>query len=325
MVEMESVPTGDAAAMRPYARLLTGLVLGLLLFVSLVNYFVDPFGMMGRNQLGIFLSSEREQRQATANSWPHDAVFLGNSKLSMQNPELLKGFDWYNMSFSGARIEELVGMMEAYVVDDELVVLGLDLWMFNENYDLFPKKFKPYGWRTTAERYLVSYDALVASLQTIYYWWNDRTVMSLPGGYTNQELAAELERADPRRDFAGIYDYFRNTAAHNFSFSEWRLQLLREAKQKMEERGVEMLVFIHPQNKLMRDLLATEEFQPHWERFQREIRTLFPNVVDLSDSEYSEDRDFFLKDPVHYTPKVSTDFLNEAVIPQSKRYQARQD
>jgi len=303
-----------------YVRWLLGMAVVLLFLVALINYWVDPFGIFGRNRVGIYTASEREQRQGTAPWWERDAIVLSNSKLSMQDPSRLQGFEWYNMSASGARVEELTGMLEAYVRDEKLVVLGLDMWMFNESYAPTGKPFRPLGWQRVAEHYLLNASCLMKSIEALQKSARNEPVMSFPGGYTNEELAAITEREDPRRDFTSIYDFFIKQMAANYIFSERRLDHLRGLKEEMDKRGVELLVFLHPQNQLMRDLMATPEYQPHVERFLREMRALFPNLIDLTDSEYAEDRDFFLKDPIHYTPQVSTDFLNEAVIPQARAY-----
>jgi len=305
--------------MQRYSRILLWITVPVLGFVTLVNYFIDPFGRFDNNRLGIYTASEREQRQATARRWPHDAVFLSNSKLSMQNPAELDDFQWYNMAVSGARVEELTGMMRQYVRDQKAVVLGLDFWMFNESYQPVIKEFRPTSWRSIMERYLVNGTCFIKSVQTVMKWWRGEPPISLPGGYSNRELINRIERENPERDYGAIKDWFSRSMAANFVYSEQRIQLLRAIKVEMAQRNVRLKVFLHPENRELQEFVRTPENAGHYLRFQQEIRGIFPDLIDLTESDYAKyEENFFLKDPIHYTPETSTRFFNEAIIPKLK-------
>ncbi len=309
--------------MQRYVILYLTLVCTLLLLAGAVNILVDPFGIFDLNQRGIYTASEREQRQGAAPKRSFDAVVLANSKLSMQDPGRLEGFDWFNLSASGARVEELTGLLDVYVHDQELAVLGIDFWMFDEAGTPVLGSFRPQSARRILERYVFNGTTLWRSFETLHGWWTNEPPLSLPGGFSNKELAARIEREAPQRNFQPSFEQFRQTFARGFVLSEARLAALRTIRDTMESRGVELVVFLHPQNRLMRDLMDAPEFREAAARFEQEIRAIFPDLIDLTDSVYSEDQAFFLTDPIHYTPQVSTDFLNREVIPRSRRYQER--
>ena len=48
---------------------------------ALMNCFIDPFDRLGRNRLGVYVMAEREVKASEVTRFPHNALFVGNSRM----------------------------------------------------------------------------------------------------------------------------------------------------------------------------------------------------------------------------------------------------
>jgi len=303
-----------APEMAAYGKWLLFGACGLLLAVVIFNAVVDPFGVTGLNRVGVYVVREREYKMTRIHHTPHNAVLLSHSRLSAQDPRLLEGWKFFNLAVGGGKLEELSAMLKDTKERPELVVLGLDFWMFNERYWPRAEPYKSITFRRLFERYLLSLD---------YFWesWNalahaargDTHVVHAPG-FLDAEFWRKGGESDPKK-----LQLVMDSVVRDYAYADWRTQELRDLKKWLEDREIPLVVFLHPESPILRAELTGPELAGHYENWRREMAGVFPDVIDLTASEYAVAENYYRYDPVHYKPEVSIAFLNEVVIPEAKR------
>jgi len=111
------------------------IVLIVLTFVIITAYVVDPYNDLGRNRIGLFFSTSRQEVNRI-NETPHDAIIIGSSRVAVIRADYLCGYDFYNASFESALPEEIFLYLKEYAHDIDLVMVGIDFYMFNQK--VFP-------------------------------------------------------------------------------------------------------------------------------------------------------------------------------------------
>jgi len=300
--------------MRGYFFSVIGGALAVVLAKAVFIATVDPIGRLGWNHGGIYFALEREQKESAVKWRGHDAVFFTNSKLSMQDPAELDAYRWFNFAAGGMRIEEMAGFVEAYVRDQSACVLGLDVWMMHAGHPPVTEVAHPRPWFAWLPSYLTSWRSFFRTTGTLQRRWAGVSPVITSGGFLDATLFAErLARKNIGGDAEWDF-WFEQNLMSNFVYCEKRLTMLKQIRDTLKQRGVKLVVFLHPQHEQALQFLERPEFAAHQKRFLKDLRGIFPVVVDLT-KEYPDDRFYFTNDRLHYFPWVSTEFLNARVIP----------
>jgi hypothetical protein len=62
----------------------------LLACAAALNWWVDPFDKLGRNQIGVYSSSERDAKPQMIIRYPHDGIILGTSRMTYVDSTMIK-------------------------------------------------------------------------------------------------------------------------------------------------------------------------------------------------------------------------------------------
>jgi hypothetical protein len=85
--------------------------------------------------------------------------------------------------------------------------------------------------------------------------------------------------------------------------------------QCLQQRGIACVVVVPPLYETVAQRVQASPGRAAFEPWLRQLKTVFPNVVDLSFSPYCAADNFFKCDPVHFKPDVGARMLNAEVIP----------
>jgi len=103
-----------------------------LVFIITIT-LVDPYNELGNNKIGIFFSTDRQAKSAIS-KYKHNAILIGSSRTLQIPPSQLNCYVFYNASFGEATVEEMFYYLEKYAIEEEFVLIGLDFYMFNEQW-----------------------------------------------------------------------------------------------------------------------------------------------------------------------------------------------
>ncbi len=287
---------------------------GLIALAAALNFFVDPFDYFGRNTLGIYISAEREAKLTGLRQHPQDAVLLGTSKAAMVDASLLRGpAKFYNAGLGGATPEEVTALVRHVSPTAPLVVVALDFFQYSDRLPIVSSPFPPQTWQDSFN-YLFNLQGVGYAWQTMLGAWRGRPPTLQKDGSFNAVLWREHhDVADPAALAALLAN--QETQWREFHFSPDRVNELVLLRSALENRGSPYAVVINPLQ--VEDLrrLRHAGMGPALEDWRARVRMVFPEAVDLLDSSYSDAKNFFKLDPVHFYPEVGAAMLNEKVLP----------
>lgn len=294
------------------------LAAGVILALSAAfNYFVDPYNLLGNNRAGAYFVLERQVKDAIL-TYKHEGILLGSSKTGYVNPGELSCYRFYNASMRGMVPEEMYFYLKKYLRDEKLVLIGFDFYMFNERELPLVRISDWNDVRYTKVEYLLGAQTLKDSWKTLKMRFNNEKKYGMKpnGQFDYPGISTEPASAGPKQ-----YEQKYNTIIrglvenyyHHFSFSEKRMDYVRQIKALLEERGTPYAIFINPLNT---DVLAALQNIEAYSRFlswRREMKEIFPDIYDFSEGRYSGREGFYLEDPYHYTQATGRAFLNEII------------
>jgi len=299
------------------ARRFVLLVLGATFTVAgglaLLNYAVDPYNRFGHNRLGVYISAEREAKSMQVRHYPHNALLLGNSRMAMVPAGRLSGFRFFNGAFGGGTAEEVCYFAEHFARDEEVVVVGVDAGTA----DPAPLKgdiFAPADYTAILNNLL--------NLQTVEY--SVRTISEHWSGHPSSLLADGS--FEPTRWFE-LYDR-ENAARLDWELAEMKRESERFAcptRDRMSfyvrltdclrQRGIICLAVVPPLHEAVAQHLEGLPVRAAYQAWARQLKSIFPYVVDLSFSSYGAADGFFKADPKHFKPDTGVRMFNTEVIP----------
>lgn len=279
----------------------------------LLNYVVDPYDRFGNNRMGVYISAEREAKATEVGRYPHNALFVGNSRMAMIPAAELKGFRFFNGAFAGATAEEMWWFVRHFAHKQELVVLGIDLGMK----DPAPLKgdiFQQRGWDSTVKN-LVSLQTLEYSFRTIFSHWAGQPSNLRPDG--TFEIQAWVKRAD-REDTPFVRAQLEGMKRQWGGFVPPRpeeMTFFRKISETLRERGIPCVVVVPPMHEEVIRHIEAMHLQDAYRSWLDDVRALFPIVVDVSAGSYASSANFYKADPMHFKPQAGVRFMNEEVLP----------
>jgi len=101
-------------------------------------------------------------------------------------------------------------------------------------------------------------------------------------------------------------------------FDPARTNALLDIRDTLARRGITLLVYIPPMNADVWSKIKGTDGYNEMLRARDAIKQIFPQAVDLTESEYSAPDGFFRGDPLHFRSAVGERFLNQRILPTAK-------
>jgi hypothetical protein len=297
---------------------LTGVLVGGLV---LLNLLVDPYDLYGLNRLGVYISADREYKATEVRRFPHNALLVGNSRMGVVPANQLEGFRFFNGAVAGASTEETYYFLYHFARKQQVVVLGLDLGACDPPYtkgDIFA----PPGCTAILDN-LFNLKTVEYSLRTIFEHLSGHPDPMFPDGtfdMANWFKTADLDNPS-YRDYQ-LAEMKRGARAFACAPLE-RMSFLAKTAKCLAQRGVTCVVVINPLHEEVAKCFQDPKLRAAAQAWVSNLKSLFPNVVDLSFSRYGAAEGFFRSDPAHFKPDLAVRMLNAEVIPVALAAQQR--
>jgi hypothetical protein len=153
------------------------------------------------------------------------------------------------------------------------------------------------------------------SFKTMFSHWAGKPSHYRPdGSLTELDFGNALLPHDPAIVKARIETYCGFMAGYVLSPPR-SLSYYRKIADTLRERKIPCVVVMPPMHEEVMRRIGTMHLDGECRAWLDEIRTIFPNVVDLTSSPYGAAASFYEIDPVHYKSEVGVRFMNEAVVP----------
>lgn len=297
--------------------LLASFVGGTILLASF-NLAMDPFNVFGTNWTGEYIGAEREYKNDFVRRFPHDALLLGNSKVGYVDPQQLNGnCRFFNAAFPGAFAEEIYYFLERGLSDERLVVMGLDLEMFNEAMTpLVPKEEFFRSARLGILDNLLGWTVAKASARSLSNWLSGKPPLYRRNGSSDATEAYETDRrmsaaADDPRTINRQLPVIERRLFKSFSYSKARVDYIKKIKDLLDSKRVAAIVFINPLSEHMQRMYDRLGLNKEMDRLRSDLSQIFPAFHDLTKGQYLSPRLYFNFDPIHYKPEIGATFINE--------------
>ena len=288
-----------------YIKISLIITAGLLLLTASTNYMIDPYNKMGNNKIGLYHSLDREiKNQITF--FKHDAILIGSSKTGRINPDDIDLYKFYNASIDAVTPEEIFFYLKKYAIHEKFILIGLDFYMFNEREFPIKTMNKWYHNSYTTIEYLLGGKVLRDSKKSISMWLKKQKpyIIKKNGQKT-------ISNSYKTRDYKKIIDFLCIHHYGNFHFSNERMAYLSKTKTLLKDRNIDCLVFINPLHEEVYTALQRLDSYELFIKWKQELKIIFPDLVDLSYSQYSAKNGFMKQDPYHYKPETGIAFLNK--------------
>lgn len=310
----------------PAARFLVVFVFALSLgcgLVAAVNVAVDPFGFFGANRTGLFFNDERTFKLMQVRNYPHDALLLGDSRVAYIDPEDMTKPRFFNAAFGGASLDEMLWFWENYDGNARLLVIGL-LYADFSGRPAIDEELKAHTWRDYF-RYALSFELLKRSMEALERWrMGEPPTYNENGSRSAREKRVEelaqttagaflSKAAQPAVDATEVDPCSRPERRSRRDAADPRWERLQRIADIAERRGVKLVLFMHPRHP--DDLFGHKE-QTRDRQFVSRINflcSLDAKFLDFTASDFSDPRNFWLADRLHYKPEVGLSLLTEVL------------
>jgi hypothetical protein len=300
--------------------------LSVVCFVAGFNIAVDPFGYFGRNSLGFYFSSERQFKFSLVQSYDYNAIALGDSRIAYTDTSQINypGYRFVNGGIGGASVAELVALLSASRLDRlKLVVFGLqygDLAHCSGDQApaeaLAPTEYGP--WEPL--RFAASWTQLVYAIEALIAHAQGLSPNYQEDG-SRSTVSKHFEEAALDRKTARYWEKIERDIPQeprdlpNYDFGPKCQELLSQARELSARHSFALMVVFLPRNG---DLLKhlrwdTPEARAQVQAFTAKVGKIVPHVVDLSTGAFSDSRNFWLDDSMHFKPAVGALLLKEAI------------
>ena len=281
-----------------------------------VNLLVDPYNYFGWNTLGVYISAERESKAKLIRREDYDALLVGDSKPGMIPVSKLQGYRFFNASFGGATTTEMAQFIDRFAHGESLVLIGLDACK-DDPTGPQGDPFVPWRLADVVDKTL-STQTLEYSIRTIKdHFIGTPPHMSSDGSFIADKWFELYDVEDPDRMRGRLEETSRHYENYTYPGPQ-RMASLRRIRSILEARGIPCVVFIPPLHEEVARRLQASPGQEAFQQWKAEVESLFPVVLDFSNSRWSAATNFFLLDPVHFKPQVGADLINQEILPRLK-------
>ena len=296
-----------------------GLAGGVCILIGLLNLVVDPYNRFGLNRLGVYISAERECKATEVRRFPHNALLIGNSRIAMIPVKDLNGFRFFNAALGGATAEEVYYFLEHFADKEAVVVLSVELGQTDP-----PSRagdlFAPPTWTATLDN-LLNLRTAEYSVRTVWSHFAGKTpALAADGSFDTKPWFDAWDQPNPAhrdlvlKQMSDGYASTNSASSPNFNFKE-RMTFYTRIAECLNRRGIPCVVVIPPPHEAIAAHIRASGSLDKFQRWRRDLDSIFPLVVDLSMSPYGAADNFFKADPVHFKPDVGVQMLNAEVIP----------
>ena len=267
-----------------------------LLSLGLFNIAIDPYGVFNSPEILRLNSLKPKQflnvrlfKAIKITQIKPKTLLLGSSRtdlgLNPQHPSLASKQPAYNLGLVGPNIYEIKRYFEHTLKNQpelETVVLGIDLFMFNEHkqnaIDFAESRLEKENvtWSDLLNMTL-STNAIEASVETIKSSNNsDAYYLYHPHGL--RYVYQNKPHQSPRKRFKGsLYGLFNsNEYYHNYKLSAKFLQDFKDIVAICEQRNIELKVFISPSHASQWESLYISGLWEVFEQWKRELVKITP-------------------------------------------------
>jgi hypothetical protein len=308
---------------RRFVILALSLAGGLVAAIGLFNYFVDPYGLFGRNRLGIHISAEREFKTSQVQRYPHDALLVGNSRMAMIPVRDLQGFKFFNAGLGGGTPEEAYYFLNRFAHEQKLVILGVELGQGDPSPpkgDIFAPPTLTYTLNNLLNLRTVEY-----SVKTIYnHFTGVPATLRADGSFDSKPWFDRWDKPDPAH-LAFVVERLGHGYWNYPSSSIPQMTFYSKIAECLQQRGITCVVVVPPLYEAVASHLRDASAAAGYQAWRNRLREIFPLVVDLSVSPYCAEQNFFKDDPVHFKPETGVRMLNTEVIPVAERAMRKKD
>src|SRR5689334_14016404 len=108
MADLTVQPVDNRAIARRYLSICAAFAALMVVPIAALNLIVDPFGRIGTNWMGVFVSNERISKPPLLAAGDYSVILIGSSKVASISPlNDLHRTDMFNASFGAALPEEM--------------------------------------------------------------------------------------------------------------------------------------------------------------------------------------------------------------------------
>ena len=302
---------------------LTTFILGL---VALANWYIDPYGYWGRLPFGTYQDGTfRDLKARVISRGNYKTLLFGASTTVGTDPDSISGCNIYNAAFNGQRPTEILYIMRNFVTDDtKTIIIAFDFFFFNQatEAEYINPNFGKYSLKDILA-YTVSSTTIKQSHYTLREWRRikngTRKIGSAinPNGQREAKSIIEADAARTEYDFAKEIKWFHQGFLNNYNLSSTQTRALSAIKEEAANKGIKLVVAINPLSEFMFSYIHEKEMGKDFAQFRALVKSVFPEVIDLSQSEFSNNLGFLKNDPVHFHPDTGAAVLKH-ITAQSK-------
>jgi hypothetical protein len=312
------MPPSDPVAefqARRYVLIMGALAGGVMALLAALNFWVDPGGYFSRNTLGFYsVTAERQFKWLGLRRHPNDAVLLGDSKAAMANTAPIRQpFVFFNAGVGASMIEDVLATLKRVSPTSPLVVVELDYLQFN-NTCAMGARFAALDSTYNAMDNLFSLQVTGSSFKTLA-----GALGYLPHSYLEDGTFVptrwfeHYDQGDSTVHAQMLANY--ETLLRGYRIVPERVALLEALRAALEARGKPYLVYIHPTNAEEMVIIRRVGLDPAFEAWRARVHQVFPQVTDLTNSTYSDPKNYYRQDVVHPYPDIGGEIIQKEVLP----------
>jgi hypothetical protein len=166
--------------------------------------------------------------------------------------------------------------------------------------------------------YLLSWNVTWNSIKALLQYLLDiYPPFLMPTGNRNaRDQLAQNARISVVDDREAV-EYWRTKTLHDFRYSQARLTALEQIKELLQQRQIPLIVLITPDNSSFIALIKELGLYPLYLEFRKDVRAIFPDAFDFSESRWSDIDYRFKNDTGHFVPQAGAEMLAEVLAAHS--------
>jgi hypothetical protein len=298
---------GILMASGPYLQKVAAFTLILGAMLGAFSIGIDPTGSFGVRTEGFYFRADRPAKFHLMKRQKY--ILLASSIGFSFDPNSVASPQVFNGAQSGLSAEEALYYVDNSAKNATYVALGLDcISLFSPHQPIIEPN---YGhWTETIGQYGFSTNGVKMAALTLWHEWRGRPFEQYGNGYEDPHWTQrEADNPGKRRS-----DLLAAMTQNLISASPDRFPYLQRLQATLEQRGTRYKVFLQPVS-----LVAMDYFRAHGaiarvEECRARVKRIFPDVLDLTESEFANNENFYPGDVLHYGPATATAVLRRVLV-----------